>query len=896
MLRPAISLCLLLLNNLTLHGILPMRDQWRAASVALANGRAAEAAAAFEAFSTWYGEEPAAREPGFRESLLRLWAIAAIGSGQHAKALDLIGTWMEGRTTGDPFHGFFLFQQVRLHLALGQLQEVDASAARFLQEYPDLPERCLVRWYLARGAMLRQNTALARHHWQALLQDASLPDPGRELAQGAMALLELHEGQPLKAFEALSGTEKGTLLDAWRSFLAPAIAAQLLEGEHPSPALEATAWLDPTGPAPTLEDGSRGQLPTASTHPVRKAIWQSHWAHESGQLEALLKTAEPQLLRDYGLRLRALREAGRLKAARQLAEALIASRRILPAGLLAVAYREGIEALFAEEAWKTAQIWIDAFMETSPEDPALPAMHLMAARALAGQQDWRGALMGVEQLLGDWPAHPSAPNWAFLRAVWLLSDQQPARALEQLEALAASAPAAWKPLIDLQRAKGLNAIGQSETAIATLDGLTGNTGVPQAIRESAALEMLKLLLHTEGEAFGVALLHYRTHFQDGQLAPMVEMLAGTYHLAHGQWEEARIIWQKVAALPVREAGYARQQLLTLLPQHHLWEALKREGTHWLRIDWHRAPQVSFEGLEAVRLYQEKTSDPALPGGLLLDLFEGLRSGQRGIPPLLFFDLLAGAWPAYAETMGAPQVPFSTWIEHLASPLNADPRIRAIARLHRAEHLDREGRTDSADALRIAVLQDETGQPAEPGPAFVLARTAHRYDFPDAAARLSTFIVRFKSHRRYPDSLFLLAARHMREARPETAIPLLESICTDWPDHGLASDSALRLADLHLQANDPAKAHARLEGLLKDPRPDPLIVAQALERRIQADLMLDNLEKALLTGLRLLSIYPGYAEICSRTMDHITAATEGKSLDPEIAAIKEAIHNLFHAPA
>lgn len=893
MLGRPFSLCLFLLNGLPLCGILPMGDQWRSATVALSNGKAAEAASAFEAFSSWYGEEPAAREPVFQEALLRLWTIAAIGAGQYPKALDLMAAWMPGRSVGDPFHSFFLFQQIRLHLALEQLPEFEDRAAAFLLAYPELPERCLVRWYLAKSALLQENRSMARQQWEAILQDAALPALGRELARGAMALLELHEGQALQAFTVLEGAGEHTpILKRWRTYLAPALTTQLLDAELPELAVEATSWLNPSTAFGLDDEILSAHSPSPSRHSLRNAIWQSHWNQETRHLGSLLGREDPQLLRDYGLRLRALRLAGRFRPVRNLAQALIASRAALPPDLLAMAYREGIEALLAEAQWLTAQAWIDAFIEASPNDPALPAMRLMAARALAGQQDWKCAIRGVESLLHDWPNHPSALTWAFLRGVWLLGDHQPAEALQQLEGLAAKAPDSWRPLIGLQQAKGLHATGQTEAALHLLQLLARDNQVPANIRESAALEELKLRLLLTGPEFDAALRYYRETFPEGRLAAMVETLAGTCHLARGEWEQASRIWQSVAALPIREAAFARQQLIRLLPQRRQWDTLRREVVRWLRLKGPDLLDFPTEALEGAHLYQEKTGSPALPPDLLTDLLGALETGRQGLPPLLCLDLFEGAWPHYDETLGAAETPFATWLEHLASPLNPNPRTRSIARLHLAERLEREGRTDSADALRMGVLQDEPGQPWEPEPAFILARTADRYDFPDAAERLHSFIVRSKSHRRYPDSLFLLANRMMRDARPEDARPLLKLILIDWADSPLALQSTLQLADLHLEAGQPNEAQALLEPLLARRDLEPELIAQALEQRLQAELSLNNLENALLTGIRLLSIYPNFGDICRRSVDRIRSTIGPMGLDPEMASLRDTIEILL----
>ncbi len=874
-----------------LWGILPMRDQWRLATTALASGQAAKAAAAFEAFAIWYGEETAAMEPDFKESFLRLYALAAIGAGQHPKALQLIEAWLPNQKKGDPFHSYLLFQKVRLHLSLAEPEAAEAAAQQFLRDYSDLPERCLIRWHIAEAAFMRHDRAHARKQWEAILGDTALPQIGRELARGALALLELHEARPLEAWNALEGTVAGEAFTAWRCILAPTLATQLMEAGYPEQALAATDWLDPTAPGIPRSNGI-SPLTTAAKG-VREAIWHTHWQQETQQVKMLLTAQSPELTRDYSLRLSALRRSGQYAAARRLAEALIASRDILPADLLAIAHREGVEALLATEHWQTAEIWIREFIKTSPGDPAIPGMRLMAARALAGQGDWMAAIASVEGLLGEWPTHKHTPTWAFLRGVWLLRAQQGEAALQQFEALAATAPASWAPLINLQLGKCLHATGQREAAILCLSNLFKNHDASASIRESAALEWLKLLLPAADRSFEAALRQYRSAFPNGQLAALVDNLEGTHLLSIGDWENAHRVWSRVATQQIREAVFARQQLLADLPRHQKWEVLREQAVQWLLVDWEGTRVGSLEGFQGAALYQQQTGAAALPSTLMLSLFEGLDCPGR-IPPLLFFDILAGAWPQYRDALPTPSPDFTAWLEALVSPSDKG-RLGSIAKLYLAEQLERQGRPDSADALRIAVLQEAPTAPWEAGPAYLLAKTADQYDFPDAATRLNTFIVQFKTDRRYPDSLFLMAGRLIRQGQPESAIALLEEIGSEWPDSPLVAKSALQLADLHLQARRPGKAIALLDGLLARPQQEPAIVAQALERRLHGDLLLNQLDRALLTGLRLLTLYPTFNELCDSASQRLTKATTDQPLPPETAALWQAFEDLLRSP-
>jgi hypothetical protein len=879
-----ISLFLFLFGKMALHGILPMREQWHYATSALQNGNAAAAYSAFEAFSTWYGEEPHAKEPEFRESLHRLWAIAAIGAGHYSKAVELIKNWMAEQKSGAPFHSFLLFQLIRLYNALGDPETARPLADLFLNSYPELPERALIRWYLAQAAFQAGNLEEARAQWLAIREDTLLPEIGKSLAAGALALLELQTGNAIMAYQYLKATDQSnSLIRSWRALLAPSLVAQLIVDDHPMEALQSSGWLAAPNENFTRALSSKATL-NSHRNPIRNSIWEAHWIQEKKQLQNLLEQTQTRPMDLYPLRLRALRKGNRPVDVCILAQAILASADKLHPTLQASASREGIEALFQLQAWHEAGLWIDRFVKQFPADPNVPNMRLMAARALAGQRKWADAISLIQPLREQHPNHRAEPSWAFLHGEWLLADGQPTSARSIYEALRNRAPKPWQDLISLQCAKCLHAEGQSESAEELLTSILHHESALSATREAAAIELLKIQLRDGSSDFDETYSAYTEAFPDGRLHAMADNLAGAYALATGQSDEARRLWSSVAAFTSPEALYARRQLLSLMPAIGQTEVLQLYATEWLLTDWEHSQKCSVEGLEAAALFQKSQNQAALPPALVATLFEALIEANDSIPPIAFMQLLEGAWETYSKSLDQESDNFSTWLESLASPNQDSAYLRCTARLYLAEQLERAGRSDSADSHRIHVLSDPHDINWDALPAFILAQTANRYDFPDAVDRLNTFIDTFRVHRRYPDALFLLADRFAMQKEHAKAISLLSEIVTDWPASSLVDNSRLLLARHHLELDQPHETVVHADALLQDPESAPGDIAAALSLRIQADLALKHFERALLGGIRLLSLYGNFTGICSRTTAQIQLALDDTALSAEATAL------------
>ena len=130
-------------------GILPLRDQWKAAVSALQKNEPVKAATLFREFNHWYGNEPEVTEATFRERWHRLWGLAALQSGELDEGIRLLASWLEENPEQSRFRAFIRFQ---IGLACRSSNRPDEAVQHwsvFVAQYPELPECALVHWMWA---------------------------------------------------------------------------------------------------------------------------------------------------------------------------------------------------------------------------------------------------------------------------------------------------------------------------------------------------------------------------------------------------------------------------------------------------------------------------------------------------------------------------------------------------------------------------------------------------------------------------------------------------------------------------------------------------------------------------------------------------------------------------
>lgn len=841
-----------------------MREQWRAACAALTGGRAGEALRLFEEFDAWYGEEAMVAEARFRESRIRLWGLAALEAGFPDQAARLLARWLEENPDEERFRAFIRFQLAGLYTVLGQPEEANAHQEAFLEEYPDLPECALIQWSRADEALRAKAHREAREYLEAARTHSGLPDSGRTLASAALAMLDCLDGrweEALARFQEPVAGKGQEVFEFWRAFMAPSLVQQLLQGGAPEAAVEASRWLDRLPHLTSRLRAFRASTEPARATGIRQAIWNHQWRVQLDRLEAALHGGpEVEAERDslYALRLRALVSAKQSDEAAILGTALLRSRDLIGRSLRSEAYKGTIEACQHLRRWERAEALASEFLATYPDDPALPDMLFMNARTAAARQDWPAALDQVARLIEAYPDHPAHQSWKILQAGWMLESGAPEEALAILLGLEETAPAPWQPYLRFQAGRCHEALKEHEQARQVWEDLLEMAHTTAGLKESTLTALLKLHLgRREQAAFEGALEAYRREYPAGLNRLIVENLAGSYLQRTGRLAEAVQVYAAVASTGDPAADFAREQLSALYRHTKDSEGLRAHALNWIAAALRGEAGPSETPFLDCRHYQEVTRQAALPEATLQTLLEAIGEGHRGLASQSVFEVLRHQWAAYQGTVRTAAADIRDWSESRALELMREGSWPGYAshQLYNAWLLERAGRQDSADARRIQVLQrvsiDLLGEEA----AFLIARTACLYHFPEAQGHLVKFLQRFPLSSRRPDALFHLAGLYRQTDQAAQASALVREIVLKWPDTSVYPQACLHLAGWHMEDQAPQAALTVLEKLLATSGLPAPLTARALLLRARADFQMGETERGLLACFRILTLYP-----------------------------------------
>ena len=884
---------------------MPLREQWMAATQALAGDKAPTALALLRDFQDWYGNEPEAQDPQLQEALHRLWGLAALESGQLEEGILHLEKWLADYPEVVDFRAFLRFQTAAACRAAGDLSRSRFHAEAFLEEFPDLPERALVRWQLAELDLFENQLDSARRNLLSVEEDAALPASGQTLARAALALLDLQAGRIIEAHQWLAASAvsdtgdqaASDLLGIWRSVLAPALVVQLMQGEEPFLAAGAAAWFDhPVN----LKRRFARLRPPARRSGARQQVWNSHWlaqlqrmgvaveqaAADSGNETIGVAAFTPEATL-YDLRLRTLLAAGNLPSAAILARALLDSSERVAMELRASAFAAAIEAAQRIQSWAEAESLCGRFLSEYPDHPDLPRILFLQASTAAGRRDFAAAIRSVDQLIVSYPDNPASASWRLAAAGWALDAGAAAAALQRLADLEPLARLSWLPFLRFQSARAFGALEQIGEAIAAYTAAADHPGASPFLREQALTGLLRLHLDKgKSDAFSTILRRYRSEFPDGANRLMVTCLEGNMEERLGRIEKACAAYRTIAHEPEPAAGFAREQLATLLENVRDWNGLRAHLAAWLQMGLLNDLPLPSAAFTAAARLQSASQEPAFPSALAQSLLEAMEAGSPLLPSSDFLAVLAGLWPVWRERLSLEGNSIDAWLDAAAEAHRLAGRLPAFAacQLFLAGRLAAAGRSDSADTRLIEVLQVVDPSSLAPSSHLHLAEVAQRYDFPEAAALLEDFLERYPADAARPQALFLLAGLQRRGGASHRARLLLEEIALRWADAGVAHEACLQLAAWEFQDALPASAASRLQLLLDQPGLPARMVAEALLLRARADVATGDPARAALACRRILALYPDLDTVA------VPAAALLASLSPTSTGIgEEAFH-------
>jgi tetratricopeptide (TPR) repeat protein len=850
-----------------LPGVQPLREQWRTACAALSAGEPVRALEGFREFERWYGQEPRVREPAFRELQLRLWGLAALQAGAPREAAGILESWLAEFPDQEAFRSFIRFQLLGLYGVLGEEEKQARALKAFLDDYPELPEASLVRWNMADEAIAAKDYPRAARLLERIIGADRLPPAGRDLARCARALVALQEGDPgtgLRELERTAASSGNRMTAFWRALAAPALARAFLREGASEKAIQATGWFDPLEESDALMrnwlKGLQNGLGSGGS-PVREAIWLGHWHRQVQRLEAAVREARDTANGAgtlYRLTLRTLVKNGDHPDTRVLAEAILQSPGAFGHATLIEAHKARIEAQLQARDWEAAAAAIREFETDWPDDPDLPEIRFMSARSAAARSDWDHAVGLSGDLIRSHPEHPSRLSWEMLHAGWLLRAGQPGKALKRFRELAETVPDPWKPIVRFRIGQCHQQEGRFADAVRHYARLADDPAIGPSLRALATTSLLKVHLRRgNGDAFFKRLSAARSAFPEGRNRLKLETLAGSWYQANGQPAKALERFAEVALTDGSESGFAREQISRIHARERNYEALGRHAVDWIRRSLRKEVRIPGQAFRDCLRVQKQLQKNALPVPLAADLLDLLDVEPDRLPVAAFLEVLSARWPAYATGLGIAQSRPLDYFQRRAiqSAESGNFRTGAGYRLFVAGLLESSGRHDSADTQRIAILRSGNPRHLPAEALLVVASTAARYDFPEAGSLLEYFLDHWPDSPERPRAL-LHSARLLRQTdQAQRATGRLRELVREWPDAREFQAASLELARWLIEDQAPEKSLPLLEDLLESPQSPPAVTAEALLLRARAAFELNETEKAFLSLLRILNLYP-----------------------------------------
>lgn len=855
-------------------GILPLRDQWKAAVSALQKNEPVKAATLFREFNHWYGNEPEVTEATFRERWHRLWGLAALQSGELDEGIRLLASWLEENPEQSRFRAFIRFQ---IGLACRSSNRPDEAVQHwsvFVAQYPELPECALVHWMWAELELSRSNLANAKAHMSTVLSEERLPESGKSLARAAMALIDLSSGDHESALEQLSICNQGTVSQIWRSVLAPSLANQFQTSGNPEGAFQASKWFS----SPTHLRKMLGEFPGLSRKSSpRQAIWQNHWRNQLGYLRSNLENVLDsgfELKHLYEMRLQTLLDSDRAADAGLLSRALLESQSGLAQTLRSTAYATAIRACQVREQWNEANTLADAFLEAFPNDPALPDILFLQAKTAAGRKDFITAVQQMEKLIFRFPEHASILKWRIAAAGWRLESGQAESALDEFTELESVCRESWLPYLRFQTARSWKALSQIEKAKSAFCDVTGMKASP-ALMEQAWVGLLKIHLSSmEMPDFRKAIQDYRKNHADGLYSGMVNLLDASFYELAGDLDRATGIYQQVSTGEDSTADHALNQLSRIHAAREDYLALREHALKWIQTRVDHGLSLPVRGLSDCVLYQSVVGKAVLPDPLFRTLSEGLDSSRFKSGGDIILKLMMDRWEDYMGWLGAHSG-FEVWLKGKIDQHHASGQWNTLSvyKLFLANLLEMDGRHDSADTHRIALLSHVNASELPESSLFELAVTADEYDFPEAIPMLETFLGNNSESARYPLVLMRLAQRARKGDERRQSLALMEEIISDWSDNAAFISSAVQLVKWYHEDGLLEKSESLSNQLLELGGMPPRETAAILLIRAKVDLAQGRRQRCLLSCKRIQTLYSSFHDIMDETQNLLRKVTD-----------------------
>lgn len=848
------------------HGT--FQECWSHVQRAFTAGAASEAHAMLQYMEDEFVSEELFTERAFQRRFLPARALLQIEFGEFAEAAQNLQNFIATLNPPRRQRAWAEWTLARIAHQNGEQDIAEQRYRDFIADYNDLSEFWLAQWFLA--DLLEQQG----HHQSSLelrrkiADDTQAPDHLRQQSALKAATLAIQQNDPdlaLEILQTLAWQRAGFPETAMLANIAFRLQELLRSSGQYQKALTCAHWIEPKSllleKQKSYLQQIREQWQRASNGWAKHApIWQNH-------LERRLRIAEvwmdafadtPDYTGDW-----IIAKTGAF---------LAVERPWLAMGILDVleniedidleTHREAhflrIHALQDINHWTAADLCAEEYIEKWPNDQRIPDIVFAIAKGWHGRGEIVEALQRLQHLRQSYPEHPSAASWKFHHARWLGKNGQIDAAMKIFSSFHEAFSASPLLPVAMYLAAEYALLYQDEKYFQEFAEQLNKAIHPEHSLQPYRHWLILRHAHFQDQKpdFVRQLDYFNKQYPEHPLWADAWNLHGDYHYANGEWEQALNSWQKISFDHGQAWHHAIFQRIQLHYQREQWSTC----VSLLQRYRERFSQPEYPPLQATailhwlgRLIEEPAAvDPATTE---LKQFLHLWRNSPKIEDIL--PVLKKLQRAAAEH--SSEFDWESWfnpqLENAFSTEQWTWWSRLILFQSTAKNLSENMR--EGYYLRIAGLVPKENLDARG--LYHVGQVLIQSQFPDAEQYHQSLRNRFPHCPWIPDALFSLADWHHRDD-PSAAFHLWNQLSTQFPGHPLAYKAQWQMADAEYRQGDLNSAKSRLETIISERQTAAVLKARSWQLLGKVAEKSDNPEEAIHCYHRVLTLFPGFAEI------------------------------------
>lgn len=396
----------------------------------------------FQALEVEFAREPEFRDSRFQQVMLPMYGVSALFSGQPEMAVQVLNRYLDCCYEAQPQEALILIALIQATRQAREEGDLDALYRRFLDDFPQHPERSLMRFERMITLLSQEREAEAL---EELRQIESEPGSADLKARARVAALQHHLNRAQWEQGATLLFERQWKMDdlpeqAVLAFSALQLGDYFMAQQAWQKALRAYAHVPLYTELVSRQKSQLTQLQTvlASAESELRAnanpMWRAHYHQLQAQMQARLSQLEQG--EDYTPVF--LLKRGRCHLfASHFTEAWVIFRSLalaeLDVEIREQAWYHWILASHGFERWREARQLCEAFANHFPDSALLPKALYLLARTYQEAGEAEPAIKVLSDLIERFPEHRDRSDWWVTRGNLRLQVHQLEHALSDLD-------------------------------------------------------------------------------------------------------------------------------------------------------------------------------------------------------------------------------------------------------------------------------------------------------------------------------------------------------------------------------------------------------------------------------------------------------------------------------